>query len=417
MAKLFVHFTTKAAFTAATLGTEYDSNSIVFIKETQEIWTHGQFYAIPDQYKDKITNLETAVSALQAAQAANFAIKKVSDGTKTFTAAANKETLTFAAGANTSVTLDDAGKVTIGSTLGANAYYPYASGTALAGRVDTLEGDAVTNVTGSGAVTVTGTGNDRAVALKLNNTGKNVTLAQTADGLSAEVTNVDALVPVDGVAANDKVLTLNGKKIGATVSLSVDTAAGSDGKKYLRLTGANGADLGKVDIADFVKDGILSDAQYDPTSHKLTLTFNADAGKEAIEVDLASLVDVYDGSTLKLKTIVIPSGEAVEPAATDSVDSAVANLIKRDRELTSEIEGVKSNIEDLTAGGLVSIQKGTDGTFVTTTISEKADNKQSVSVAVTTNTDIVTATSANNGLATALAVKTYMEDKLTWGEY
>jgi len=65
--KRFVHFSTKAAFNAATLGTEYTNESIVFIKDTQEIWTHGTFYSIPDTYKDKVTSLETAVAALQTA--------------------------------------------------------------------------------------------------------------------------------------------------------------------------------------------------------------------------------------------------------------------------------------------------------------------------------------------------------------
>ena len=67
MAKLFVHFNTKTAFTGATKGTEYDDTSIVFIKDTQEIWTHGQYYAIPDAYKTKITNLETKVDTLEKA--------------------------------------------------------------------------------------------------------------------------------------------------------------------------------------------------------------------------------------------------------------------------------------------------------------------------------------------------------------
>jgi len=242
-------------------------------------------------------------------------------------------------------------------------------------------------------------------------------LSQTADGLSAQVTNVDALVPVDGVATNDKVLTLTNKKIGATIALSVDTTADKDGKKYIRLTGANNADLGKIDIAEFVKDGMLDNASFDQTSHKLTLTFNTASGKEAIDVDLSSLVDVYDGSKLKLKTIAIPTADAVEPAANDTVDSAVANLIKRDRELQASIDEISTNIDDLTAGGLASIEKGTDGDFVTTTVSAKANNKQSVSVAVKSNVAIADATSSNNSLATSLAVKTYVDNMFAWAEY
>jgi hypothetical protein len=58
----FVHIAKKETFTTALQNTHI--NNIVFIKDTQEIWTHGQYYAIPDSYKTKITNLETAVKAL-----------------------------------------------------------------------------------------------------------------------------------------------------------------------------------------------------------------------------------------------------------------------------------------------------------------------------------------------------------------
>lgn len=58
MAKsLFAHFAKKLAFEEANKNNEY-FYSIVFIKETQEIWTHGQYYAIPDSYKNRIEALE-----------------------------------------------------------------------------------------------------------------------------------------------------------------------------------------------------------------------------------------------------------------------------------------------------------------------------------------------------------------------
>lgn len=44
MTKLFVVFSTKAGFNSATLGKEYDNNSIVFIKDTKEIWAKGVLF-------------------------------------------------------------------------------------------------------------------------------------------------------------------------------------------------------------------------------------------------------------------------------------------------------------------------------------------------------------------------------------
>ena len=60
---MFVHVAKKSTFTSE-LQEQY-TNSIVFIKDSQEIYTHGTFYAIPDSYKGKITSLESAVAALQ----------------------------------------------------------------------------------------------------------------------------------------------------------------------------------------------------------------------------------------------------------------------------------------------------------------------------------------------------------------
>ena len=56
---MFVHINKKASFTDE-LKSKY-VNSIVFIKDTQEIWTHNTFYAIPEKYKNKISELEQKV--------------------------------------------------------------------------------------------------------------------------------------------------------------------------------------------------------------------------------------------------------------------------------------------------------------------------------------------------------------------
>lgn len=56
---MFVHINKKVSFTDE-LKSKY-VNSIVFIKDTQEIWTHNTFYAIPEKYKNKISELEQKV--------------------------------------------------------------------------------------------------------------------------------------------------------------------------------------------------------------------------------------------------------------------------------------------------------------------------------------------------------------------
>jgi len=61
--------------------------------------------------------------------------------------------------------------------------------------------------------------------------------------------------------------------------------------------------VSEISAADFVKDGMISDVSYDTETHKITITWNTDAGKDAIELDLADLVNTYTAGTgLKLDT-------------------------------------------------------------------------------------------------------------------
>lgn len=139
MNKMFVHVAKKATFTTE-LQEQYD-NSIVFIKDTQEIYTHGQYYAIPEAYKNKITSLGTAVAALQAAKA----FSKVSDGTNVAEAPNHDGTLKFNAGANVTVAVGADG-VTIGATD-----TKYTSGTGITVRGTTINhSNSITAGTASG---------------------------------------------------------------------------------------------------------------------------------------------------------------------------------------------------------------------------------------------------------------------------
>lgn len=153
MTKMFVHVAKKATFTAE-LQEQYD-NSIVFIKDTQEIYTHGQFYAIPEAYKNKITSLESAVAALQAAKA----FSKVSDGNNIAEAPNHDGTLKFNAGANVAVAVSADG-VTISAT---DTKYTSGTGITVSGTTinhsnsitaGTASGDANKTLTFGGTFTI-----------------------------------------------------------------------------------------------------------------------------------------------------------------------------------------------------------------------------------------------------------------------
>lgn len=182
----------------------------------------------------------------------------------------------------------------------------------------------VKSVEGTDTVVATTTEHAVSVSLKTSDKG-NVKFTQDTDGLSANVTIPAATVT--GVKAGDNVLALEGTELTSTISLSVDTTAGEDGKKYIRLKGIDGADLGKIDTADFVKDGMLQDAKYSTDTHKITLTFNTDSGKEAIELDLNDLVNVYKaGNGLALATDGTFSIDTDITATKESVDAVAGRV-------------------------------------------------------------------------------------------
>ena len=139
--------------------------------------------------------------------------------------------------------------------------------------------------TADSAIKVTGTAKDPTVGLKLDTTG-NVTLSQSANGLKASV--VMPALTVTGVAEGDKVLRLSEKKLSSTLNLKYDSTA-----KKIKLLGINDAVIAEIDATDFIKDGMVDAVSFDPDSKVLTITFNTDSGKEAIPVNLSSLVDTY----------------------------------------------------------------------------------------------------------------------------
>lgn len=177
----------------------------------------------------------------------------------------------------------------------------------------------VASVGAGSAITVdSSTATAPVVNIKLAETQGNVKL-DIANGLKASIdaTEVATIAPVKGVAANDKFLTLGADKlISAVASLKyVKTAAtGSDPAKYeIQLIGKNNQVVSTIDASDFIKDGMVESVNFDQATKHLTITFNTDAGHDAIDVDLTNLVDTYKSGT----------GLALAQDGTFSIDEAV----------------------------------------------------------------------------------------------
>lgn len=210
---------------------------------------------------------------------------------------------------------------------------------------------------GVGAIAI----DDNGVALKIAETQGNVTLAQSAAGLTANVVIPDA--QVTGVQAADPVLSLADKKLSATLGLSYD----SENKK-IKLTGINKAEIASIDAADFIKDGMLDTAKFDPETKEITLTFNTASGKDPITINVSSLVDTYtakagSGLTLNDHEFGIDTSVIATAQSVTNVSSAVSSLSEaavQSASAAAESNYVKATVSKsgtaLTVGATATVQ-------------------------------------------------------------
>lgn len=187
------------------------------------------------------------------------------------------------------------------------------------------------------------------VNIKLAETQGNVKL-DIANGLKASIdaAEVAKVTAVNGVAANDKFLTLGADKlISAAASLKyVKTeATGSVPAKYeIQLIGKNNKVVSTIDASDFIKDGMVKSVNFDENTKHLTITFNTDAGQDAIDVDLTKLVDTYKNG----------KGLALAEDGTFSIDEAVVATKEWANgafDAKGAATGVKTAVDEYTING------------------------------------------------------------------
>ena len=244
---------------------------------------------------------------------------------------------------------------------------------------------------GVGAITV----DDNGVALKIAETQGNVTLAQSAAGLTANVVIPDA--EVTGVKADDKVLSLTDKKLSATLGLSYDS-----GNKKIKLTGINKAEIASIDATDFIKDGMLKSASFTGAAgeggqHKncIKLVFNSDGPADPIYIDVSSLVDTYTakaGSGLTLNDHEF------------GIDTSVIATAK-------SVTNVSSTVSTLSGNAVQSASAAAESNYVKATVSK---NGTALTVGATATVQPIATASAETsapkkGLAEASDVKTYVD--------
>lgn len=140
-------------------------------------------------------------------------------------------------------------------------------------------------------IEIGGTSQTPTVGIKLDPTQGNVTLSLGANGLKAEDTT--ALRDVTGQDFIKK----NGTNVEGHLNLTYNTET-----KKINLEGFDSSIIASIDATAFIKDGMINTVELvtDPESHDpgtyLVITFNTDAGKDAIYLDVTGLIDVYQGT-------------------------------------------------------------------------------------------------------------------------
>ena len=176
---------------------------------------------------------------------------------------------------------------------------------------------------------------------------------------------------LEGVQVNGSDLDITNKKVNVTV-----VEGSTDG-----TIAVNGSDV--------AVHGLGSAAYEDATAFEAAGNANA-AAQSALtranaytDAQVLSSVTAATGDTLVEASV---SNKEVTVGASTALTAAVANA----------------------NSALQSVSHGTDGDYVTTTVGAKANNDQSIGVAVTV-VDVTAATSSNKGLAEASDVKAYVD--------
>lgn len=192
--------------------------------------------------------------------------------------------------------------------------YRVATSDDLTGKVSAVR------ATANKGIEIEGSATTPTVGIKLDPIQDNVTLSLGANGLKAKDTT--ALRDVTG----QNFIKKNGTNIEGHLNLTYNTET-----KKINLEGFDSSVIASIDATAFIKDGMINTVELvtNPESHSpgtyLVITFNTDAGKDAIYLDVSSLIDVYEGHNgvkvtgKHIHLIIDPTSEAYLSLSDDGI--------------------------------------------------------------------------------------------------
>lgn len=156
-----------------------------------------------------------------------------------------------------------------------------------------------------------------------------------AVALKADKSVVDAMytnTQIDGFIADAKKYA-DDNDANTTYTIGYESKVDGEGGHPARivLTPSEG-ETQYVDATPFIKDGMLDNVAYNEDTNTLTFTFNTDAGKEAVSVELTDILAPYTGAT----------GDRVKVEIADGVISA--DLVAGSIGVNYLDEGVKTSL-------------------------------------------------------------------------
>ena len=95
---------------------------------------------------------------------------------------------------------------------------------------------------------------------------------------------------------NDNIIVNDVNGLMASISLKWVHADGEGAKDEIQLIGKNNTVISRIDVADFIKDGMLDDVRFDmsdPSNPVLIFKFNTDSDKTTVEIPVKDLIDTY----------------------------------------------------------------------------------------------------------------------------
>lgn len=214
------------------------------------------------------------------------------------------------------------------------------------------------------------------------------------------------------INSGDQILSQSESGLLANLSLQY-TAKTSTSNAKIDLIGKDSTVISTIDASDFIKDGMLDSAtlREDGDNTYLDLTFNTDAGKDTVSVDVTSLIDVYTaGNGITVTNNVIA---AKVDSASESFLSVGSSGLK--------LSGVQTAINTAATKAKTTVSAGTNIAVTSSTNTDGSTNYavSASGLATTTalNSEISRAKAAEDAIEAAVGLNADGTHKTTTGNY